>query len=92
MGTSYAKENGYIDARGTWIVETRSRRLCWPEDHIHRWHLRRVLLAEANETVYIEARGIAAEAHACAAGGTPFESALPLLLPFAFPDEETWSV
>jgi hypothetical protein len=87
---NYAWRYGYTD-RGAWIIETRDCSIDWPDDNHDAWGLMRAMLADAIEPVYDEAHGIADEARLRHAGGKPDQSALALLLPFAFPDEQAWA-
>jgi hypothetical protein len=87
---SYAKQHGYSEA-GTWILETRRHSFDRPEDNADAWELLRAMLADAVEPIYDEAHGIADEARLRTAGSVANESALQLLLPFAFPDESAWA-
>jgi hypothetical protein len=85
-----AREHGYGEG-GLYILETRAFSFDWPEDNANAWELMRTLLADAIEPVYDEAHGIADAARLRTAKAKPDESALQLLLPFAFPDETAWA-
>jgi hypothetical protein len=84
-----AAAHGY--GEGLWILETRDYSYDRPEDSADAWELVRAMLADAIEPVYDEAHGIADEARLRTAGGTPNQSALQLLIAFAFPDETAWA-
>ena len=76
---------------GLWILETRKLSVDWPAGYADAWALLRALLSEAVEPIYDEAHGIADQALLATATGNPNESALQILLPFAFPDERAWA-
>jgi hypothetical protein len=88
--TSSQLQHGYGD-HGLWMVDTRDYSIDRPKDNCGAWESLRALLSEAIEPVYDECHGIADEARLRHAGGKPDQSALAMLLPFAFPDEKAWA-
>lgn len=86
----FGYSRGGVDL-GLWIVETRKLSVDWPDGYADAWELMRAVLSEAIEPVYDEAHGIADEARLATVVGNPNESALQILLPFAFPDEKAWA-
>lgn len=89
--TTYGKEHYYIDERGDWMVEDRSRSTSEPEGLSEEWPILRALIAEASDTEYAAARDAAAEIIERSASDKPWERGMLLWLPFAFPDEPAFA-
>lgn len=89
--TTYGKDHLYLDERGDWIVEARSRSTSQPEGLTDEWPILRALIAEAPDAEYAAARDAAAAIIERSASGKPWERGMLLWLPFAFPDEPAFA-